>query len=126
MRRRLLVVILTLAAAGALATPALAAQSITVSPTTVRFGHLQTVAGKDWPVIEFCERRVRLSLESDQNAFRIGRARVDENGRFRRRWTPLRSKVGAGRWRLVVRMRCESGQDGSPIIVRRSRAVRIR
>jgi hypothetical protein len=50
---------------------------------------------------------------------------VRTDGTFRRRWTPRRSRVGAGRWRLVVRMRCESGQDGSPVIVRKSRAIRI-
>ena len=104
----------------------IASQTISVAPATVRFGHEQTVKGKDWPVIEFCQRKVRLQLESDQNVFKIGSANVRTNGRFTRRWTPRRAKVGAGRWRLVVRMRCESGRDGSPIIVKRSRAIRIR
>jgi hypothetical protein len=124
MTRRTLCLALLLTAG--LVSTASAAERITVTPTTVRFGHLQTVTGKGWPVIEFCERRVRLSLESDQNVFKIGRARVKTNGRFRRSWTPRRARVGAGRWRLVVRMRCESGNDGSTVIVRRSRAIRIR
>jgi hypothetical protein len=103
-----------------------ASQTISVSPATVRFNHLQTVTGKDWPVIEFCQRKVRLRLESPQNAFKIGTAEVKADGTFRRRWRPRRSKVGAGRWKLVVRMHCESGQDGSTVTVKRSRAIRIR
>ena len=51
---------------------------------------------------------MRLQLESDQNVFKIGSANVRTNGRFTRRWTPRRAKVGA------------------PIIVKRSRAIRIR
>ena len=66
-------------------------------------------------MIEFCSRTVRLSLRSDQNAFRIGTVRVRDSGRFRFEWVPRRAKVGAGRWRLVARMRCESGKDGSPV-----------
>jgi hypothetical protein len=104
-----------------------ASQTISVSPATVRFNHVQTVEGKDWPVIEFCQRTVRLRLESSsQNAFKIGTAKVKADGTFRRRWTPRRSKVGAGRWKLVVRMHCESGKDGSTVTVKRSRPIRIR
>jgi hypothetical protein len=104
----------------------IASQTISVSPATVRFGHEQTVKGKDWPVIEFCRRTVRLKLESPQNAFKIGTAKVKADGTFRRRWTPRRAKVGAGRWKLVVRMHCESGKDGSTVTVKRSRSIRIR
>ena len=56
------------------------------------------VKGKGWPVIEFCSRTVRLSLRSDQNAFRIGTTRVGDRGRLRFEWVPRRAKVGAGRW----------------------------
>jgi hypothetical protein len=127
MTRRTLMFALLLAVCltGALAATALAAQRIAVSPASVRFNHLQTVTGTGWPVIEFCQRRVRLSLESAQNVFKIGTAEVRTNGGFSRRWRPRASRVGAGRWKLVVRMRCESGQDGSPIVVRRSKAIRI-
>ena len=49
-----------------------ASQTISVSPASVRFDHVQTVKGKDWPVIEFCSRTVRLRLESPQSEFKIG------------------------------------------------------
>jgi hypothetical protein len=68
---------------------------------------------------------VRLSLRSDQNAFRIGRDRVGPRGRFRFEWVPRRSEVGGGRWTLVARMRCESGDDGSPNPVRATTRVLI-
>jgi hypothetical protein len=106
--------------------PAAAKQSITASPNPVEFGQTLVVTGKGWPVIEFCSRTVRLSLRSDQNAFRIGKARVGEGGRFRFRWVPHRARVGAGRWTLVARMRCESGKDGSPVPTTASTKIRIR
>jgi hypothetical protein len=110
----------------ACAAPAVAKQSIAASPNPVRLGQAQVVTGKGWPVIEFCSRTVRLSLRSDQNAFRIGTTRVGDHGRLRFRWIPRRAQVGAGRWQLVARMRCESGKDGSPVFVRAAVAIRIR
>jgi hypothetical protein len=106
--------------------PAAAKQSITASPNPVEFGQTLVVTGKGWPVIEFCSRTVRLSLRSDQNAFRIGLVRVNDRGRFHFEWIPRRSKVGPGRWQLVARMRCESGKDGSVVWARASVALRIR
>jgi hypothetical protein len=106
--------------------PAAAKQSITASPNPVEFGQTLVVTGKGWPVIEFCSRTVRLSLRSDQNAFRIGTTRVGDHGHFRFKWTPRRAKVGAGRWTLVARMRCESGKDGSVVWARASVSLRIR
>jgi hypothetical protein len=76
-------------------------------------------------VIEFCSRTVRLSLRSDQNAFRIGTDRVGLTGRFRFTWIPPRRDVGRGDWTLVARMRCESGKDGSPNPVRATTPIRI-
>ncbi|HEY1276665.1 MAG TPA: hypothetical protein VGF25_17270 [Thermoleophilaceae bacterium] len=125
--RRLMVLGLLLAAAPlATAAAAEARQSVSAAPNPVRFGHTLTIRGKGWPVIEFCSRTVRLSLRSDQNVFRVGSVRTRTNGRFRFEWVPRRSQVGAGRWRLVARMRCESGEDGSPVIMRASTSVRIR
>ena len=119
---------LALAVVGALvcAAPAAAKQSITASPNPVEFGQTLVVTGKGWPVIEFCSRTVRLSLRSDQNAFRIGLVRVSDRGRFRFEWIPRRAKVGPGRWQLVARMRCESGKDGSVVWTRASVVLRIR
>jgi hypothetical protein len=108
------------------AAPAAARESVAASPNPVRFGETLNVTGKGWPVIEFCSRTVRLSLRSDQNALRIGSVRVGDRGRFRFEWIPRRAKVGAGRWKLVARMRCESGKDGSALFRRAAVPVRIR
>ena len=99
---------------------------LSASPNPVDFGRTLTIKGRGWPVIEFCKRRVRLTLQSAQNSFVIGRPTIGENGRFVRRWVPRRSEVGARRWKLVARLRCESGEDGSTNFVRRSVKIRIR
>ena len=121
-RALVLAVVMSLALAG----PAAARQSIAASPNPVHYGQTLVVTGKGWPVIEFCSRTVRLSLRSDQNAFRIGTVRVGDRGRFRFNWIPRRTKVGTGRWQLIARMRCESGKDGSPVPTRASVPLRIR
>src|SRR3954449_2235771 len=116
-------------AALALATTASQAASgptISASPNPIGFGQTQTIRGKHWPVIEFCKRRVRLTLKSTQNQFFVGHATINTGGSFVRRWVPKRSKVGAGRWKLVARLRCESGKDGSTRFVKRSVQIRIR
>ncbi len=108
------------------ASPAAAKRSVSAAPYPVHFGQTLVVKGRGWPVIEFCSRTVRLSLRSDQNAFRVGSVRVGDRGRFRFEWIPRRAKVGAGDWKLVARMRCESGKDGSPVAMTASAPVRIR
>jgi hypothetical protein len=116
-------------AALALATTASEAASgpaISASPNPISFGKTQTIKGKHWPVIEFCKKRVRLTLQSSQNQFFVGHATIKSNGSFVRRWVPKQSKVGAGRWKLVARLRCESGKDGSTNFVKRSVQIRIR
>jgi hypothetical protein len=118
----------TLAAVCGLAVfPALAdaKQRIVATPPVVGFGKTLTVRGAGWPVIEFCSRRVRISLRTSQNAFRIGTARVRPGGRFTFKWVPRRSQVGAGDWLVVARMRCESGKDGSAIFHRAVDLIRI-
>jgi hypothetical protein len=119
--------LLAVLAACALATPAPAAAAprVTATPNPIPFGKTLTVKGRGWPVIEFCSRTVRLSLRSAQNAFRIGTDRVGPNGRFRFTWTPRRDEVGRGDWTVVARMRCESGQDGSPNPIRATTRTRI-
>jgi hypothetical protein len=34
-------------------------------------------------------------------------------------------KIGPGKWKVVARLRCESGQDGSPNFIVRRKALRI-
>ena len=97
-------------------------------PTPYRVDHdaIQTVRGRNWPVIEFCSRTVRVSVRSPQNAAPIAQRHVSDTGRFRFRWIPDNKNIAPGRWRLVARMRCESGKDGSTIFVRASTLIRIR
>ena len=112
----------------ALALPATAAAGppfLKVTPNRIHLGDTTTIRGTQWPVIEFCKRRVRLRLESDQNAVLIGFTRIKDNGRFSRSFTPRKGKIGAGRWRVVARLRCESGEDGSPNFIVRRKTLRI-
>jgi hypothetical protein len=115
--------VLATAAVPAAAAPA--RQTITVRPRVVGFGEDQIVRGRHWVVFENCQRRVRVRLRSGQNSFKIGHAHVRRSGRFRFEWTPRRARVGAGRWRVVVRQKCESGKDGSTFFARASRRIRI-
>jgi hypothetical protein len=107
------------------AAPAASPPRLSVAPRTVQLDDAVTIRGREWPVIEFCTRRVRLRLESDQNAVLIGFVRIRDNGRFRREWTPESDTIGPGRWRIVARLRCESGEDGSPNFIIRRRTLRI-
>jgi hypothetical protein len=119
--------LLLFAATGWANPPSAAAEPrLSASPNPVAFGEKLVVKGRGWPVVEFCSRTVRLTLRSDQNAFRIGAVRVTRNGRFRVAWVPRRREVGRGDWRLVAAMRCESGRDASPNpSVRASTSLRI-
>ena len=102
------------------------AQAISADPARVDSDQIQTVRGRNWPVIEFCSRTIRVSVRSAQNSAPIAQRRVSDTGRFRFRWVPQNKNIGPGRWRLVARMRCESGKDGSTIFVRASTLIRIR
>ena len=123
--RRSLCFTLLLVALLVLPAAAEARERVSAVPGSVGFGQTLTVRGSGWPVIEFCSRTVRLSLRGGQNAVAIGSVRVRDNGRFRFRYVPRRQAIGAGFWRVVARMRCESGKDGSPVIRRASDGVRI-
>jgi hypothetical protein len=126
---RRLIPLLAVAVLAGTAVPASAVSPIEpklrVQPRAISFGQAAEIRGRDWPVLEFCRPRVRISLRSDQNAFRIATARVRQSGRWRTTWVPRRAEVGAGRWRLVARQMCESGDDGSPNPLRRSVAIAI-
>jgi hypothetical protein len=118
--------VVVLAVALAAAAVAQAAQRITADPAVVDSDQVQTVRGSGWPVIEFCSRTVRVFVRSAQNEVVIAQRHVSDQGRFRFRWSPDNRNVGPGRWRLVARMRCESGKDGSTVFTRARRNIRIR
>jgi hypothetical protein len=122
-----LLVVVALAAAATTAAQAAAAtpRTVAVAPKVIAFGEVQHITGRGWPVIEFCERTVRIRLRSAQNGFKLGTAHLRASGRFSFSWTPRRAEVGAGRWRVVALQRCESGKDGSRHFLRRSQAIRI-
>jgi hypothetical protein len=119
-------VIASLTTAAGMATAAPGDPRITADPVIVDSNAIQTVRGRNWPVIEFCSRTVRVSVRSPQNAAPIAQRHVTDSGRFRFRWIPDNKNIGPGRWRLVARMRCESGKDGSTFFVRASTLIRIR
>jgi hypothetical protein len=116
---------LTAAAAGTTAT-AQTPQRISADPAVVAANAIQTVGGRGWPVFENCSRTIRVSVRSAQNSAPIAQRHIGDNGRFTFRWIPRNKDVGPGPWRLVARMRCESGKDGSTFFVKASRAIRIR
>ncbi|MDR9372487.1 hypothetical protein Q5424_25540, partial [Conexibacter sp. JD483] len=103
-----------------------AATTLTAAPNPVSASALVTIRGRGWPVIEFCQRRVTLTLRSAQNSVAIGTVGVGAGGGFRRAWRPSSRHAGAGAWKVVATMRCESGDDGSPVPVVRTVALRIR
>jgi len=102
-----------------------AVQTITASPKTVKRTDIQTVRGRGWPVIEFCSRTVRVFVRSAQNSAPIAQRHIRDDGRFGFRWIPKNRNIGRGDWRLVARMRCESGKDGSTFFVRASTRITI-
>ena len=114
-----------IAAAGASITNAATGPTITANPSTVSRTAIQTVHGRGWPVIEFCSRTVRVSVRSPQNAVAIAQRHVRDTGRFTFRWVPKNKNVGQGDWKLVARMRCESGKDGSTFFVKATRRITV-
>jgi hypothetical protein len=120
------VVIASLTALAGIAAAAPGDPRITADPAVVDSDQIQTVRGRNWPVIEFCSRTIRVSVRSAQNSAPIAQRHVSDAGRFRFRWIPDNKSIGPGRWRLVARMRCESGKDGSTVFVRASTPIRIR
>jgi hypothetical protein len=100
-------------------------QSLSATPKTVKRTDIQTVRGRGWPVIEFCSRTVRVFVRTAQNSAPIAQRHIRANGRFSFRWIPKNKNIGKGDWRLVARMRCESGKDGSTIFVRASTRITI-
>ena len=112
--------------AAAVSVPAQTTQTVTAAPTVVDSTAVQTVRGRNWPVFESCSRTIRAFVRSDQNSAPIAQRHIRDDGTFTFRWIPQNKNVGPGRWRLVVRMRCESGRDGSTFFVRAGTAIRVR
>jgi hypothetical protein len=98
---------------------------ISATPQTVKRTEIQTVRGRGWPVIEFCSRTIRARVVSAQNSAPIAQRHIGDDGRFTFRWIPKNKNVGRGSWRLVARMRCESGKDGSTFFVRASTRITV-
>jgi hypothetical protein len=46
-------------------------------------------------------------------------------GKFTRHFAPRKGKIGTGTWRVVARLRCESGEDGSMNFITRKRKLRV-
>jgi hypothetical protein len=114
------------ALAVAASAPGQTTQTVTAAPTVVDATAVQTVRGRNWPVFENCSRTIRAFVRSDQNSAPIAQRHIPDSGNFTFRWIPRNKNVAPGRWRLVVRMRCESGRDGSTFFVRASTAIRVR
>jgi hypothetical protein len=127
MRPSIALTAVVLAGAVAAAVPATAAgpQRISANPQTVKRNAIQTVHGRGWPVIEFCSRTVRVYVRSDQNSVAIAQRHISDEGRFGFRWIPKNRNVARGDWRLVARMRCESGKDGSRFFVKARTSITI-
>ena len=102
-----------------------AAPRISATPQTIDRTDVQTVRGFGWPVIEFCSRTIRVSVRSAQNSVPIAQRHIRDTGRFTFRWIPRNKNIGRGGWRLVARMRCESGKDGSTIFLTRRTSITI-
>jgi hypothetical protein len=62
------VVVASLITAAGMATAAPGDPRITADPAVVESDQIQTVRGRNWPVIEFCSRTIRVSVRSDQNS----------------------------------------------------------
>lgn len=126
MRRIAALTLVLTAFLAAVAPAAPAPQRISADPAVLNSDEVQTVRGRGWPVIEFCSRTVRVSVRSAQNAAPVAQRHVSDQGRFRFRWIPDNKNIGPGSWRLVARMRCESGKDGSIVFVQARTGIRIR
>ncbi|MGE5408865.1 MAG: hypothetical protein ACM3NV_09635 [Syntrophothermus sp.] len=122
-----IVAALTLSLLVAVSAPATAGSGprVVAKPGAVRYGQRLTIQGGGWPVIEFCSREMRVLLERGQRGLRIGTTRVGRMGRFALTYVPRRREVGAGRWTVIARLRCESGKTGAPSFVQRSDTVLI-
>jgi hypothetical protein len=111
---------LALVALLACAVPAVAASpKVTLTPAAGTAGTRTVVRGSGWAQIEFCKPRVVLAV----NDVVFARAMLDGNGRFAVRWRI--PHFARGRHRVYATQQCESGKDGSPILVTRAVVLRV-
>jgi hypothetical protein len=109
----LVAVLLVAATAGA------ATQKVTLTPAAGKPGTRTVVRGTGWAQIEFCKPRVVLAVDDVVFA----RAVLDGHGRFAVRWRI--PKFARGTHRVYATQHCESGMDGSPILVTRHVDLRV-
>ncbi|HXR14192.1 MAG TPA: hypothetical protein VN740_05975 [Solirubrobacteraceae bacterium] len=105
--------------------------SVTASPSTASRGQTVTVSGGGWGVIEFCRPRVSLALVRSAPLRALPIATVNlrtgpkNSGTFSTAWTVPRS-VHSGLRTIAATQRCESGKNGSPLLITRTTAIRVR
>jgi hypothetical protein len=118
---------LLLAAVAQAATPI----SVTASPKTVSRGQRVTLRGSGWGVIEFCKARVTLTLKRSLPFGPLPIATVNlrtapkTSGTFSTSWV-VPTSVHSGLRTIVATQRCESGKNGSLVLITRSTTVRVR
>jgi hypothetical protein len=96
-----------------------ATQKVTLTPAAGKAGQRIVVRGTGWAQIEFCKPRVVLAV----NDVVFARAVLDGHGRFAVRWRI--PDFARGRHRVYATQHCESGMDGSPILVTRHADLRV-
>jgi hypothetical protein len=96
-----------------------AAQKVTLTPAAGKIGTRVVVRGTGWAQIEFCKPRVVLAV----NDVVFARAVLDGHGRFAVRWRI--PDFARGKHRVFATQHCESGMDGSPILVTRHVDLRV-
>jgi hypothetical protein len=109
----LVAVLLAVTSAGA------ATQKVTLTPASGKAGKRIVVRGSGWAQIEFCKPRVVLAV----NDVVFARAVLDGHGRFAVRWRI--PDFARGTHRVFATQHCESGMDGSPILVTRHADLRV-
>lgn len=105
--------------------------TVHASPATVARGDTLRLHGSGWGVIEFCRPSVSLALVRDAPLRNLPIATVklrtgaSDSGTFAARWT-VPGTVHRGTRTIVATQRCESGRDGSTVLVTRATTIRIR
>jgi hypothetical protein len=96
-----------------------ATQKVTLTPAAGKPGTRIVVRGTGWAQIEFCKPRVVLAVDDVVFA----RALLNGHGRFAVRWRI--PGFARGTHRVFATQHCESGKDGSRIVVTRHVDLRV-